>query len=157
MLEKRKKSLKVRIKERWADFRRRILSLLLSPFVLFKRLCFWIGFLTLLVFFVLSLTVFLFYHSLPNLKTMEFKEVKQLAREKVYSRLEDKRKVYKWVTLKGINLSFVLEPAKNLFSDKIFRREYYRVVFVHQGHPNLLDLLVPLLSVRFLQFFLTTR
>jgi monofunctional biosynthetic peptidoglycan transglycosylase len=44
---------------------------------------------------------------LPDVEEMDFDKVRQLTREKVYNRLEDKKKIYKWITLKRINKDLV--------------------------------------------------
>lgn len=99
--------LKDRVEDRLSKIKRKVISFLLSPFILFKKLCFWTGFVTLLLLFLFSLTVFLFFRALPDVEEMDFNRVKQLAREKVYNRLEDKKKIYKWVSLKKINKDLV--------------------------------------------------
>ena len=119
-MEKIKKSLRIRAKEGLRNIKRRIISFLLSPFVFFKKLCFWTGFFTLVLLLALSLSIFLFYHFLPNLKAMDYNEVRQLAREEVYQKLDDKKKVYKWVSLRGINkdlvYSIVMSEDAHFFS-----------------------------------------
>ena len=107
MMEKTKKTLRIRVREGLGNIKRRIIAFLLAPFVYFKKLCFWIGFITFLLFLALSLSIFLFYHTLPNLKAMDYKDLVQLAREEVYQRLEDKNKVYKWVSLRAVNKDLV--------------------------------------------------
>jgi monofunctional biosynthetic peptidoglycan transglycosylase len=51
-------------------------------------------------FFILSLMIFSFFNSLPDIESMSFKDVKTLAIKRVSKRFEDKSKgkYYKWTT-----------------------------------------------------------
>ncbi|NVM21315.1 MAG: transglycosylase domain-containing protein [Desulfobacterales bacterium] len=95
-------------------------SFLWAPIVFFRKLCFWTGFVTLFVLFSLSLAVFLFFNFMPDVGKMGFNELRQMARESVYNRLEDKGNVYKWVPVKMINrdlmYSIVMSEDADYFS-----------------------------------------
>ena len=120
MIEERKMTRAERLKNRLSIIRKKTVLLLLTPFIFFRKLCFWIGFLTLIFFFAFSLMIFLLYRSLPDIRKMPFKGIKELARERIYNRLEDKGKIYKWVPLRMMNrdliYSVIMSEDANYFS-----------------------------------------
>jgi len=87
--------------------RRRIVSVFLSPVVFFKRLCFWIGFVTLILVLCVAFIVFFFFHSLPHIKDMEYHQMMRMARERVYERIEDKKRIYRWVPLASVHRDLI--------------------------------------------------
>ena len=87
--------------------RTRFASVLLSPVIFFKRLCFWIGFLILLIAVCVAFMVFLFFHSLPDIGGMEYNQMRRMAREYVYERLENKKKMYRWVGLESVHRDLI--------------------------------------------------
>lgn len=116
--------------------------MLLSPVIFFKRLCFWIGFVILLIAVCVAFMVFLFFHSLPDIGAMEYNQVRRITRERVYERLEVKEKMYRWVNLASVHRDLIyavimsedadffrhsginLDALINSFAENIKRREF---------------------------------
>lgn len=81
----------------------RMLTILLSPWKLFKIFCFSVGLLVLLLSVGLGFSVYNFFNSLPDLDRMTFEDFQEAADARVLAKLENKKKKFRWVPMKKIN------------------------------------------------------
>jgi len=83
--------------------------ILMSPVRIFKFICFSLGLFTFTFLTLLSLVVFNFYASLPDVSKMEFPDLKKMAINKVVKKLKSKSKIrkYKWTPIDKINRDLV--------------------------------------------------
>lgn len=103
---------------------------LLSPVVIFKRLCFWVGFTVnaaLLTVFGLALSLYL---SLPSMAKMDFENIKKIAISKIEKNSDEP---FRWTPLKEVNrnylYSIVLSEDVNFFKhDGISYGELYNAL-----------------------------
>ena len=85
----------------------RVLYIILSPYRLFKFLCFVIGFFVLFSFVGGGIFFYSFWKSLPEFENRHFSELKQLTQKLVLKKMKDKKKPYDWTSLDQINKDYL--------------------------------------------------
>ena len=76
---------------------------IVHPLFFIKKLCFWIGFSILIFCFGLISLLGYFIYRLPDLEKMSFSQLENVARQSVLKKLNNKKKLYKWIPIKNIN------------------------------------------------------
>ena len=79
----------------------------ISPYRIFKFVCFSLGFLVLVLSITLSLYITNFLNSLPDLEHTSYSRMKQIARKRVSQKLQVKSKRYKWVGLQNVSRDYL--------------------------------------------------
>jgi monofunctional biosynthetic peptidoglycan transglycosylase len=98
---KRKRSL--RAKETALSIGKRILYIVLSPYRLFRWVCFITGLLVWVFIAIMGVALYFFYSSMPDFAIMTFQEFKEAAQTQVLGKLNDKQAGYRWRPLNEIN------------------------------------------------------
>lgn len=88
-------------------FADKLLALILSPWRIFKLVCFSVGLLVMGASLTSGILVWKFLGSLPDLEKVRFADVEALAKRRVAEHLVDKRAYYRWVALKDVNRPFL--------------------------------------------------
>lgn len=83
------------------------LYVLTAPWRFFRVVCFFVGLATMLATAGVSVYAVNFMNSLPDFQNTSFADLRSVARERIYKRLEDKRKRYKWVSLRDISRDYL--------------------------------------------------
>ncbi len=102
---KEKRSLGV--KEAVLSVAKRILYVVLSPYRYFRWVCFITGLLVWVFIAIMGVILYFFYSSMPDFEIMTFKEFKEVAQKQTLSKLNDKRRGYRWRTLDEISRDFL--------------------------------------------------
>jgi len=95
---------KVKIKDRIKPFFKRaftaVRAIVLSPFLAFRLLIMTLGGVSFVFLLVTGFSVISFQRSLPDLEHMGFQDLKAVAKKRVHMRLENKKTVHRWVSIK---------------------------------------------------------
>ena len=84
-----------------------ILYVVLSPYRYFRWVCFITGLLVWVFIAIMGVLLYFFYSSMPNFEIMTFKEFKEVAQKQTLSKLNDKRRGYRWRPLDEISRDFL--------------------------------------------------
>ena len=92
-------------KQKWMNFKQQAVYIMMSPVRFFKFLCMVTGFATLSFFLIISLLIFTFFNSLPDIENMKYDDIKKLGIQRVSQRFEDKSKgrYYRWTASHNIS------------------------------------------------------
>lgn len=93
----------MRLREKIRSIFKRVPFILLSPYRFFRLLCLVTGFLVWVFIGIMVISLYSFFSSMPDLETMDFKELKRIAKEQVINELNGKRANYRWSPLEEIN------------------------------------------------------
>jgi len=88
-------------------FYEKTIYIALSPYRLFKFICFSVGLITLLVGTFLSAYTYSFFHELPDFDKLGFESLKKLAVKRVEKKLENKKRFVRWVPLRNVSRDLV--------------------------------------------------
>lgn len=78
-----------------------------KPWDVFVKICFGIGLAVLVVLFLTAGYVTVFFRSLPNVQKIGFENLKEIGRQRVVDRLENKQARYEWTPLRDVSREFL--------------------------------------------------
>ncbi len=88
-------------------YKEKLVHTIMTPWRLFKIICFWIGFAVLALFATISFLIFLFFHTLPDVSHMSFTDLKTQGTKVIQKRYKDKSKHLKWVSIDEVNRDLI--------------------------------------------------
>jgi len=102
-----KKKSSLRFKEKVRSIAKGVPFVLLSPYRFFRSVCLLTGLLVWVFIGIVAVFLYIFFSSLPDFKTMAFKDLKQVAQERVINKLDGKQAQYRWSPLEEINRDLI--------------------------------------------------
>lgn len=103
MTQKQKKSFLARLRA----IKEKFVYILLSPYRVFKLICFSIGFAVILVFTGFSIYLYSVLHSGFDIESSHFDLLKKVARKIVYERLENKEVPHPWTSIEHTSREYL--------------------------------------------------
>lgn len=88
-------------------YKQKIIHTVLTPFRIFKIICFWIGFAVIALVSTASFLIFLFFHNLPDVDHMKFKDLRVQGGKVIQKHYKDHKKHLHWTSIDKINRDLI--------------------------------------------------